>query len=233
MMRIVIVEDDLKLQNQMVRFLAGHGNEVAAFADAVNALEHLRNTLAPDVLLCDFRLGDQLNGLALAKQTRSLHPACAIVMISAYANREQVAAAVRLEIDDFLIRPVRLDALLRHLHEAVDRRLRTVGPRPSPAVESGPLRLDAAQKAATWDGKPLHLTRTEFTLLAALAREPGTVLSHIDLWAAVSGERTDRARARTAVKQHIHHLRQKLEQVTHQAGVLINVRGEGYKLVVK
>ncbi len=59
------------------------------------------------------------------------------------------------------------------------------------------------------------------------------MLSHVDLWAAVSGEWTDRANARTAVKQDIHHLRQKLERVTQGTDVLVSFRGEGYKLVLE
>ena len=119
--------------------------------------------------------------------------------------------------DDYLIKPFDLDELLARLH-AVLRRHAGSG---SPTLECGELSLDPRSRTVTQCGAAVELSAREFTILEALMREPGTVLSRATLEEAVYG--WNEGVGSNAIEVHLHHLRKKLG-----ADVIKNVRGVGY-----
>jgi DNA-binding response OmpR family regulator len=112
------------------------------------------------------------------------------------ARSEEVDRVIGLEVgaDDYLTKPfgmrellARVRALLRRLAR-VQQLVQADGLRPGGRLDYGPLRLDPAAFAATLDGQPLALTRTEFDLLCLLLRHPGRAFSRAYLLDAVWGE---------------------------------------------
>jgi DNA-binding response OmpR family regulator len=110
---------------------------------------------------------------------------------------------------------------------AVTRRGRGEGERPGGAVVVGPLTVDPAARTAHLAGAPVTLTRREFDLLAALARQPGVVYRREHLVAEVWG--THDASAERTLEVHIGSLRAKLG--AHE--LIETVRGVGYRLVAE
>lgn len=224
-MFIVYVEDESHLRQQITRFLEHFQHRVVSFPGALPALDFLRLT-EPDLLLCDFLLEGGPNGLSLAEQVRNLYPACPIVMVSQYMEKEDLAHAIQVGVDGYVSRPVSLEDLHQHLWDTLERR-RRLFPRTQTEIHSGALRLHIPARQATWHGQPLHLTPTEFALLHQLLKVPGQVIRTEDLCAAVKGIRADYEQAGDWLKPHLRRLRQKLER-KGQPSPIRNVHGVGY-----
>jgi DNA-binding response OmpR family regulator len=103
-------------------------------------------------------------------------------------------------------------------------------PESPPLLEVGPLVIDLRKHMATLNGKPLKLTPVEFGTLTHLAREAGRVVTCSTLVKEVQGYDCHEQEARTIMKTHIRHLRQKLESEPSNPEYILNVRGVGYML---
>jgi len=226
-MRILYVEDQLSEQTPIVRVLRNQNHEVILKENVFDALEYIK-TSEPDILLCDYHLGNGPNGLFVAENTRNLYAATTIVMIRSHLTAENAVQAMQVGADDFLHRPIALADILDRLWKAVTRhQSRYVIQRPS-APTSGPLTLDRQRHIATWNNQPLSLTPIEFALLAQISAKPGQLITFTDLWASVRGERLDSKMARVMLKPHISNLRAKLSEQGAPEQIIRNVRGEGY-----
>jgi DNA-binding response OmpR family regulator len=100
-----------------------------------------------------------------------------------------------------------------------------------PLLRVGQLVIDLQKHMATLDGRPLNLTPVEFGTLTHLAREAGRVVTCSTLVKKVQGYDCNEQEARTIMKTHIRHLRQKLEADPSSPEYILNVRGVGYMLV--
>ena len=98
-------------------------------------------------------------------------------------------------------------------------------------LKVGKLVIDVQKHVATLNGRPLNLTPVEFGTLTHLAREAGRVVACSALVRAVQGYDCYEQEARTIMKTHIRHLRQKLESDPSSPEYILNVRGMGYMLV--
>ncbi len=98
-------------------------------------------------------------------------------------------------------------------------------------LQVGKLAIDVQKHMATLNGRPLNLTPVEFGTLTHLAREAGRVVACSALVRAVQGYDCYEQEARTIMKTHIRHLRQKLESDPSNPEYILNVRGMGYMLV--
>jgi DNA-binding response OmpR family regulator len=103
-------------------------------------------------------------------------------------------------------------------------------PESPPLLEVGPLVIDLRKHMATLNGRPLKLTPVEFGTLTHLAREAGRVVTCSTLVKEVQGYDCHEQEARTIMKTHIRHLRQKLESEPSNPEYILNVRGVGYML---
>lgn len=101
-----------------------------------------------------------------------------------------------------------------------------------PQLKVGSLVIDLQKHMATLNGKYLRLTPVEFGTLTHLAREVGRVVTCSALVKEIQGYDCDEQEARTIMKTHIRHLRQKLESDPSNPEYILNVRGVGYILVV-
>jgi DNA-binding response OmpR family regulator len=108
----------------------------------------------------------------------------------------------------------------------------TPGPSEGVPLQVGQLIIDFQRHMATLDGRLLNLTPVEFGTLTHLAREAGRVVSCSTLVKKVQGYDCHEQEARTIMKTHIRHLRQKLELDPSNPEYILNVRGVGYMLVI-
>jgi DNA-binding response OmpR family regulator len=95
-------------------------------------------------------------------------------------------------------------------------------------LKVGPVEVDIRRREASLNDEPLALTPTEFRLLSALAKRPGTAISQEDLVAEVWGDY--RQKGGSALRRYVWFLRQKIEQDPNEPKLLITVRGFGYRL---
>jgi two-component system response regulator MtrA len=147
-----------------------------------------------------------------------------IVMLSAKGDTQDVVKGLEAGADDYMVKP------FRHPSELIARirtRLRRTNADVSGLLTIGDLAIDVQAHQVTRTGKQIALTRLEFDLLVALAKEPGRVFTRDALLSEVWGYRhsTDTR----LVNVHVQRLRSKIEHDAEHPEIVVTVRGVGYK----
>lgn len=232
MTRLLMLEDDAGLRASLRLVLEEDGYEVLEAADAERALEIVASPPGVDLMLVDLMLGG-MDGFSFIRRARPRTEA-PIVVVSARDGVEDIVAALEAGADDYVTKPF--------LVEEVRARLRALLRRPSMAGDAsrgggdacvldaadGPLVLDRGAATLTRGTEAIHLTSTEFRLLSVLADNLGRVLSRSDLLEQVweQGFFGDER----IVDVHVRRLRKKIETHPGAPGILVTVRGLGYRL---
>ena len=220
-MRVLVVEDDLKLARSLQRGLGidGYSVEVAQTGD--EGLE-LATSTEYDAIVLDLMLPG-LDGFALCETLRERELWTPVLMLTA---RTEVADRIRgLDggADDYLVKPFDFDELRARLRVLIRR-----GPTRRPQrLQVGSLRLDPSTRIATRRGHQIELTAREFDVLAALARSPGVPVSRTALLAQVW--QGDPHVSPNIVDVYIGYLRKKLER-PRGPRLIRTVRGKGFVL---
>jgi len=218
---VLVVDDDQDLAEMLGIVLTGAGIDVDLVSRGDEALEVFRNN-PPDLVLLDVMLPG-LDGIEVCKQIRaeSMVP---IVMLSAKGDTHDVVRGLEAGADDYMVKP------FRHQTELVARirtRLRRTNTDVAGLLTISDLTIDVNAHEVTRAGKAIALTRLEFDLLVALAREPGRVFTRDALLSEVWGYRhsTDTR----LVNVHVQRLRSKVEHDPEHPEIVMTVRGVGYK----
>jgi len=218
---VLVVDDDQDLAEMLGIVLNGAGIDVDLVSRGDEALEVFRNN-PPDLVLLDVMLPG-LDGIEVCKQIRaeSMVP---IVMLSAKGDTHDVVRGLEAGADDYMVKP------FRHQTELIARirtRLRKTNTDIAGQLKVSDLSIDFNAHEVSRAGKVFPLTRLEFDLLVALAREPGRVFSRDALLGEVWGYRhsTDTR----LVNVHVQRLRAKIEHDPEHPEIVLTVRGVGYK----
>ncbi|MDP4301187.1 response regulator [Leptothrix discophora] len=225
---VLLVEDDRELRATLREALQVEGHSVLAAASLADARLLARQALASDALdlvLLDLGLPDG-DGSQLLAELRS-RPGLPLIVISARSDEEGKVALLDAGADDYLVKPFSLAELLARLRVAWRHRGRHVAPALT-RIEVGGLCVDLPAHRVTRDGREVHLTPTEFRLLARLVRQAGQVVTHRQLLADVWG---------VSFVEHTHYLRlymgqlrAKLEDEPGDPQLLLTEPGIGYRL---
>ena len=226
---VLLVEDDRELRATLREALDVEGYRVvasASLADAHAVLAHAAPTQGIDLVLLDLGLPDG-DGESLLAALRRQHNT-PVIVISA---REGDGSKIRLldsGADDYLVKPFSIGELLARVRVALRHRGRTVAAAVMHYEQDG-LRVDIAAHRVSLHGADVHLTPTEFKLLARLVRNAGQVVTHrqllADVWGADFTEHTHYLRLYMA------QLRAKLEAQPAEPQRLLTEPGVGYRLV--
>jgi DNA-binding response OmpR family regulator len=218
--RVLVVEDDGDIALGLRVVLGQAGYEVAEAGDGRSAMRVFHD-VRPDLVVLDVGL-PELDGWDVLERIRDQSDT-PILMLSARGQEADKVRGLRGGADDYLTKPfgatelvARIQALLRRLPREATQ---------SEVYDDGVLRLDPSTREADVGGRPVHLTSTEFRLLAALVRNPGQVLTPQQLlaraWDDPSGVGPER------VKYVVRRLRRKIGW--DDAGPLVSVRSVGYR----
>jgi two-component system OmpR family response regulator len=220
-MRVLIVEDELRMASLIRRGLAGEG---LAADVAPNGAEGLALGLAHDydAIVLDVMLPD-IDGFELCRRLRAAGVWSPVLMLTARDSVEDRVAGLDSGADDYLVKPFAFAELLARLR-ALARR----GDTERPAVLAvGDLRLDPATREVTRESEPISLSAKEFALLETFMRRPGEVLSRFHLlehaWDFAYENRSN------VVDVYVRRLRRKIDEPFGRAS-LETVRGAGYRL---
>jgi two-component system response regulator MtrA len=164
-----------------------------------------------------------LDGIEVCKLIRAVSMV-PIVMLSAKGDTQDVVRGLEAGADDYMVKP------FRHPSELIARirtRLRRTNTDVSGLIKIGDLAIDVQAHQVIRAGKQIALTRLEFDLLVALAREPGRVFTRDALLGEVWGYKhsTDTR----LVNVHVQRLRSKVEHDAERPEIVVTVRGVGYK----
>jgi len=220
-MRILVVEDDVRMVELLRRGLVGLGHTVDVAMDGVKALEKATN-LPFDAVLLDIMLPG-LDGVYVARRLRTTGIRVPILMLTARDSVTDIVRGLDVGADDYLTKPFSFEVLAARLR-AIDRRSAADS---HSVLQVGDLTLNTENHEVHRRKRPLILTRTEFVLLERLMRRAGRVVSRDDLIEAVWG--IDRDVERNTLDVFIFQLRSKIE-TGGASRLLQTVRGFGYTM---
>jgi two-component system OmpR family response regulator len=220
-MRVLIVEDRPKLQALLARALRSQGLATDVAGTGEDALWMAQATRY-DAITLDIMLPG-IDGLEVCRRLRSHGVSSPILLLTARDALQDRIAGLDGGADDYLVKPFRLAELLARLRAlarrgAVER---------LPVLEVGDLRLDPAEHKVWRGDRVLELRGKPFALLEAFMREPGVVLSRLELLEhAWDGGYENRS---NVVDQHVRALREAIDQPFGRDSIE-TVRGSGYRL---
>jgi DNA-binding response OmpR family regulator len=205
---ILVVEDELTIAGAVAARLRSEGFEVEVAVDGLSAVEACER-LRPDLVVLDLMLPG-LDGLEVCRRIQRDRPV-PVLMLTARDSETDLIVGLAVGADDYLTKPfsarelvARVHALLRRVAREPDRRAAS----DEQALRHGDIELDLAARRVRCRGRAVHLTPTEFDLLAYLVKRSGRVFSREQLLGEVWGYR-DGSGART-VDSHVRALRRKL-----------------------
>jgi|ERR1035437_4952593 two-component system copper resistance phosphate regulon response regulator CusR len=220
-MRILVVEDDLRIQSFITRGLREKAYAVDS-ADNGNQALYLASINSYDVIVLDVML-PELDGFAVCQELRKSGNATPILMLTA---RDEVGDRIKgldLGADDYLIKPFAFDELLARLR-ALLRRVPDVRP---PTIEIADLTIDTRGQRAWRAGNEIALTTKEYALLEYLARERGRVVGRAEIAEHVWDENYDPFS--NLIDVYVSRLRGKVDE-GHSIPLIHTRRGIGYVL---
>ncbi|MGQ0546447.1 MAG: osmolarity response regulator transcription factor OmpR [Betaproteobacteria bacterium] len=176
--RILVVDDDQRLRDLLVRYLGGEGYEVKAVPDAAGMDKQLARERY-DLVVLDLMLPGE-DGLAICRRLRAGTAGPAIIMLTAKGDDVDRIVGLEMGADDYLPKPFNPRELLARIN-AVLRRRAPAGPPGAPAAggvyEFGGFSLNLSTRTLTRAGKAVSLTTGEFSVLKVLVQHPRQPLS--------------------------------------------------------
>jgi DNA-binding response OmpR family regulator len=224
-LKILVVDDDAPLRDMLARSFTREGHTVTVAADGREALEATA-TEPFDIVLLDVALGPGLAGHDVARELRARRNVVPIIMLTALDSEADIVLGLEAGADDYVTKPFGLGELRSRIR-AVMRRAhgRVVDDQ---TVRVGDVELDRRDREVRLRGEPVKLTFSEYELLACLMSRPGHLFNRQELLRAIWGDSA--YRDPRAIDVHIRHLREKLEDRPEQPGLILTVRGAGYRV---
>ena len=220
-MRVLVVEDEVRLATALRRGLQAEGFAVDLAHDGQEGLDRARQS-EYDAVVLDVML-PRLSGYRVVQALRAERNWVPVLMLSAKDGEYDQADGLDAGADDYLIKPFSYVVLVARLRAL----LRRGAPERPVAMTAGDLVLDPASKRVNRGGVEVTLTAREFALLEYLMRRAGEVVSKIELLEHV-WDLYDTGEA-NVVEVYVGYLRRKIDQPFGRKA-LTTVRGAGYRL---
>lgn len=223
MIRILVVEDDEKLNRSVCTYLNDSGFYAKGCLSANTAYEEMYNNLY-EMIISDIMM-PEIDGFEFARTVRKVNKKIPILFMSAKDDLPSKKKGFQIGIDDYMVKPVDLDemvlrvrALLRRANIETERK-----------ITAGNLVLDADGMSAEIDGEDIRLTTREFQIIYKLLSYPKKTFSRAQLMDEFWGIESDASLR--AVDVYVTKLRDKLSACS--GFKIVTVRGLGYKAVLQ
>jgi two-component system response regulator RegX3 len=224
--RILIVEDDEATRYALSRALAAEGFAVDTAGDGESGLAAARAESGYDVVVLDWSL-PKLSGLDVCRIVRAESPV-PIIMLTARETEVDRVVGLEMGADDYVVKPFSTKELVSRVRAQI-RRQKLEQDRGAGTLRIGGLLLDHARHRVEVDGRPVHLTPTEFRLVAFLGSEREHVFTRPEIMRHLS--QSDFVADPRTVDVHVRNIRRKIEPDPTSPRRLVSVRGLGYKLL--
>ena len=216
-MRILVVEDEAPLAQQLTSALGEAGYAVDCAADGERA-DFLGHTERYDAVVLDLGL-PVVDGMTLLRRWRDAGLAMPVLILTARGSWHEKVQAIDGGADDYVSKPFRMEEVLARLRALIRRSSGQIGPE----LRCGAVALDPRLARVTRNGAPVKLTSHEFRVLSYLMHHRGRVVSQSELTEHIYAQGADRDS--NTVEVFIARLRRKLG-----ASFIETVRGLGYRI---
>ena len=222
MINILVVEDDLKLNQIVCKYLSDSGYNAKGCMSPKEAYDLMYNNLF-DMIISDIMM-PEIDGFEFAETVRGLNKTIPILFMTARDDIMSKQKGFKLGIDDYMVKPINFDELVMRV-EALLRRANIMEER---KMTVGNLSMDADAMTAKIDGNEINLTLREFNILYKLLSYPNKTFSRAQLMDEFWGVDSDTSLR--AVDVYVTKLRDKLSECV--GFQIVTVRGLGYKAVL-
>lgn len=223
MVRILVVEDDPKLNQIVCTYLNDNGFWAKGCLNAGDAYDEMYNNLY-ELVISDIMMPG-IDGFEFAKTVREVNKTIPILFISARDDLSSKQKGFRLGIDDYMVKPIELAELLLRVRAL----LRRANIETERKITTGNLILDADAMSARVNGDEISLTTREFNLIYKMLSYPNKTFSRAQLLDEFWGIESDTGLR--SVDVYVTRLRDKLSLC--DGFKIVTVRGLGYKAVTK
>lgn len=216
-MRVLIVEDEPNLRNQLQATLEGAGYAVDTAGDGEEG-HYLGSTEAYDAIVLDLGL-PEVDGLTVLDRWRKEGKTMPVLVLTARDSWSDKVAGLDAGADDYVAKPFQSEELIARLRALIRR----ASGNASAELIAGDIRLDTRSGKVTKGGDPVKLTAQEYKLLSYLLHHKGKVVSRTELIEHIYDQDFDRDS--NTIEVFVTRIRKKLG-----ADVITTIRGLGYSL---
>jgi two-component system, OmpR family, KDP operon response regulator KdpE len=223
---ILVVDDEPQIRRALRTSLEAHGYEVRTASNGTEAVEAAAEA-APDLVFLDLGLPD-LDGTQVIERVRSFSDV-PVIVVSVRDRQTDKVEALDAGADDYVTKPFAMEELLARLRAALRR---TQGAEPLPPVlRYGNVVVDLGRRMVEVGDEPVHLTKTEWSLLEALATNPGKLLTQQWLLRRVWGP--GYAEESHYLRVYVRALRRKLGDEAAAPRLILTEPGVGYRWIAE
>lgn len=220
---ILIIDDEPQILRALKTILSANHFRIITAMNGEQGLA-LATVESPDIIILDLSLPD-MDGIQVCEQIREWSKV-PIIILSVKDNEKDKVAALDKGADDYLTKPFGIEELMARIRVALRHSEQTMGNKKS-IIQAGPITIDIVRHIVKRNNEEIHLTATEFKLLAYLASNAGKVITHqvilTQVWGFTEMDRVEYLRV------YIGQLRKKLEIDANNPKVLITEPGIGYR----
>jgi two-component system, OmpR family, KDP operon response regulator KdpE len=224
--KIVIVDDEQAIREALGRKLKRDGFDVLLYETGQDALRNFQNE-RPDLVVLDIVMPDGMDGLQVCRRIREVADT-PVMMLSANAiSEDDIIDGLNAGADEYLIKPVRLNEFAARVRALLRRAQVSTAAEQPQKYDDGYLMVDLQRRHVYVSGRKVHLTPTEFKLLAVLMENSGRVVQQTDLLEQVWGREylNDIYYPRVYVSQ----LRRKIERDAANPQYILTEHRIGYR----
>ena len=220
-MRILVIEDEIALREQLIDALRAAGNAVDATGEGVEGL-YMGNEFPVDVAVLDLGLPD-MDGLDILRQWRQAGRTFPVLILTARSRWNEKVQGLETGADDYLVKPFHLEEVIASLRALVRRSSGWA----NSVLTAGSVQLNTSSQQVSVDDSEIELTAFEYRLLEYLMLHAGEVVSKTELAEHLYDEETDRDS--NVLEVLVGRLRRKLDP-QRIAQPIETLRGRGYRL---
>lgn len=222
--RILVIDDEVAIRNVLKMNLESSGYKIAEAIDGQSGIA-LISEFHPHLILLDLGLPD-MNGFEVLKELRKWSRV-PVIVLTVTDDEQTKVGLLDAGADDYLTKPFSAKELLARVRVTL-RHLGLI--EATPVFKSDNLEVDLSQKKVFVAGKEIHLTTTEYELLAILVRDQGKVIPQKQLLKQIWG-RTSTEDQTHYLRIYVNQIRKKIEENPSEPKHLLTEPGVGYRLV--
>lgn len=222
--RILVIEDDRRVQTALKRLFEPEGFQVEVSSDGSSGLQ-AATANPPSLIVLDLRL-PVMSGRDVCREIKRTAPSLPVIILSATTDVIDKVTLLELGADDYVTKPFSPQELLARVRAALRRSSRAV---PSEQLTFGDIAVDFGRMQLTRAGQPVMLTAQEFKVLKYLTDNPERVITREELLNGAWGY--ENYPTTRTVDNHMLKLRQKIERDPANPVHIRTVHGVGYRFI--